>query len=47
MVEPMTGTPQGLQNWTAFLGTPETVVRQKEGRIRVVQMSKGGQNKTG
>ncbi|PKU44273.1 hypothetical protein llap_5422 [Limosa lapponica baueri] len=41
---------QGLQNWTALLGrrrgrgsTPEMAGRKREGRVRVVQMLKGGQ----
>lgn len=41
---------QGLQNWTALMGrrqqqgsTPETVGCKREGRVRAVQMRKGGQ----
>ena len=41
------GTPQGLYNCTALLGTPETVVHKKERRARVVQMPRGGQNTKG
>ena len=35
---------QELKNLTAFMGNPETMVRQKEGQVRMDQMSKGGQN---